>query len=98
MWDVPEHIPPCASMWCENGRRGHKKLPIMCLNFATALSMRADTAARCNMISVMPSKLYYVAANKRNLTLDMLHDEIARQCERMFQQGYCVQKVRVFLP
>ena len=70
----------------------------MCLNFATVLSMRADTAAHRNMISVMPSKLYYVTANKRNLTLDMLHDEIARQCEQMFQQGDCVQKVRVFVP
>ena len=58
----------------------------MCTNFQTAMYVGNDTFFSRNLISVLPSDLYYMAGG-RNVTLDMMMKEVVSQAAEMFYDG-----------
>ena len=62
----------------------------MCVSYQPLLSNRSDTYMNRNFLCVIPSRLYY-HQGKKNLTVDMILEDLALQSRRLFYEGERIQ-------
>ena len=68
----------------------------MCVSYQPLLSNNSDTYMNRNFLFVIPSRLYYFQG-KKNVTLDMLLEDLALQSRNLFYEGGVCQHVQIYL-
>ena len=58
----------------------------MCVSYQPVISSHTDACINRNLIAVVPSQKY-MQEDDRNVTLDMLFNNVAAQCRTLFFEG-----------